>query len=113
MLLSTDDRFVSRAARGDGGPRIAVVNPERHALDMLRHELGADGLARFLRLHRSGPGDYSRDRGDGNVKRNPRIAAGLPYLCSTNSATAISFTDGISSRSRNACVARFSFFRRR
>ena len=35
---------------------------ERHALDVLMHELGADGLARFLRLHRSGPGDYTSDR---------------------------------------------------
>lgn len=35
---------------------------ERHALDVLMRELGADGLARFLRLHRSGGGDYTRDR---------------------------------------------------
>jgi hypothetical protein len=35
---------------------------ERHALEVLRRELGADGLARFLRLDRSGPGDYTRDR---------------------------------------------------
>jgi hypothetical protein len=35
---------------------------ERHALDVLSRELGADGLARFLRLHRSGPGDYTKDR---------------------------------------------------
>ena len=35
---------------------------ERHALDVLRRELGADGIARFLRLHRSGAGDYTRDR---------------------------------------------------
>lgn len=35
---------------------------ERHALDVLKRELGADGLARFLRLHRSGTGDYTRDR---------------------------------------------------
>jgi len=37
---------------------------ERHALDLLQRELGPDGLARFLRLHRSGsePGDYTRDR---------------------------------------------------
>ena len=35
---------------------------ERHALDVLRRELGGDGLARFLRLHRSGPGDYTEDR---------------------------------------------------
>ncbi len=35
---------------------------ERHALDVLKRELGPDGLARFLRLNRSGKGDYTRDR---------------------------------------------------
>lgn len=35
---------------------------ERHALEVLRRELGADGLARFLRLYRYGPGDYTKDR---------------------------------------------------
>ncbi|SPF39755.1 conserved hypothetical protein [Candidatus Sulfopaludibacter sp. SbA4] len=35
---------------------------ERHALAILRRELGLDGLARFLRLYRSGGGDYTRDR---------------------------------------------------
>jgi hypothetical protein len=35
---------------------------ERHALDVLRRELGVDGLARFLRLYRSGQGDYTTDR---------------------------------------------------
>jgi len=35
---------------------------ERHALAILRRELGLDGLARFLRLYRSGAGDYTRDR---------------------------------------------------
>jgi hypothetical protein len=35
---------------------------ERHALEVLGRELGVDGLARFLRLHRSGPGDYTKDR---------------------------------------------------
>jgi len=35
---------------------------ERHALEVLQRELGADGLARFLRLNRSGRGDYTRDR---------------------------------------------------
>ena len=34
----------------------------RHALEMLQRELGPDGLARFLRLNRSGNGDYTRDR---------------------------------------------------
>lgn len=36
---------------------------ERHALEVLARELGADGLARFLRLNRSGRGDYTTDRG--------------------------------------------------
>ncbi len=35
---------------------------ERHALAALQREFGLDGLARFLRLYRSGSGDYSRDR---------------------------------------------------
>ena len=35
---------------------------ERHAFDVLKRELGADGLTRFLRLNRSGPVDYTRDR---------------------------------------------------
>ena len=35
---------------------------ERQALELLRRELGLDGLARFLRLHRSGSGDYTKDR---------------------------------------------------
>ena len=35
---------------------------ERHALGVLRRELGLDGLARFLRLYRAGSGDYTRDR---------------------------------------------------
>lgn len=35
---------------------------ERHALEVLRRELGVDGLARFLRLDRSGPGDYTKGR---------------------------------------------------
>ena len=34
----------------------------RHALEVLLRELGADGLARFLRISRSGGGDYTRDR---------------------------------------------------
>jgi hypothetical protein len=34
----------------------------RHAFSILERELGVDGLARFLRLYRSGPGDYTNDR---------------------------------------------------
>ena len=35
---------------------------ERHAVSVLRRELGLDGLARFLRVYRAGSGDYTRDR---------------------------------------------------
>ena len=35
---------------------------ERHALEVLKRELGIDGLARFLRLNRAGKGDYTLDR---------------------------------------------------
>jgi hypothetical protein len=35
---------------------------ERYVLEVLQRELGADGLARFLRLNRSDKGDYTRDR---------------------------------------------------
>ena len=35
---------------------------ERHAFAILKRELGLDGLVRFLRLNRSGAGDYTRDR---------------------------------------------------
>jgi hypothetical protein len=35
---------------------------QRHALSILSRELGVEGLARFLRLYRSGYGDYTRDR---------------------------------------------------
>lgn len=35
---------------------------ERYALAILRRELGLDGFARFLRLYRSGSGDYTRER---------------------------------------------------
>ncbi len=35
---------------------------ERHALEVLQRELGADGSARFLRLDRSGRENYTRDR---------------------------------------------------
>ena len=35
---------------------------ERYTLEVLQRELGADGFARYLRLNRSGKGDYTRDR---------------------------------------------------
>ncbi len=35
---------------------------ERHAFTILQRELGLDGLARFLRLNRTGGADYTRDR---------------------------------------------------
>ena len=34
----------------------------RFALEVLQRELGPDGLARFLRLNRSGKGNYTQDR---------------------------------------------------
>ena len=34
----------------------------RHALGVSMREIGPDGLARFLRLNRSGIVDYTRDR---------------------------------------------------
>jgi len=35
---------------------------ELHALSVLGRELGVGGLARFLRVYRSGKGDYTKDR---------------------------------------------------
>jgi len=35
---------------------------ERHALEILGRELGVGGLARFLRIYRSGTGDYTAER---------------------------------------------------
>jgi len=35
---------------------------QKQAPGILGRELGAYGLARFLRLYRSGSGDYTRDR---------------------------------------------------
>jgi hypothetical protein len=35
---------------------------ERFALEVLQREFGPDGLARFLRLNRSGKGDYTSNR---------------------------------------------------
>jgi hypothetical protein len=34
----------------------------RHALTILERELGVYGLARFIRVYRTGTGDYTRDR---------------------------------------------------
>jgi hypothetical protein len=81
VLLTTDDRFIKRAGRSVGSPRVRVtcrmdtgarsMTPvdqmtdeqfERYALEVLIRELGPDGLDRFLRLNRSGNGDYTRDR---------------------------------------------------
>ena len=35
---------------------------ERHALELLKRELGIDGLIRFIRLNLAGKSDYTRDR---------------------------------------------------
>ena len=83
VLLTTDDALPetrrawvgassnSRSESGilDSGARSMIATDhltdeefERQALDVLLRELGPDGLARFLRLTRSGSGDYTRDR---------------------------------------------------
>lgn len=36
----------------------------RATLDLIAREFGAVGLARFLRLYCSGPGDYTRERAE-------------------------------------------------
>lgn len=33
-----------------------------HGLEILQRELGASGFARFLRVYRTGAGDYTKDR---------------------------------------------------
>ena len=35
---------------------------QHYALSILQRELGAEGFARFLRLYRSGSGDYTKER---------------------------------------------------
>jgi hypothetical protein len=35
---------------------------QEHVMDVLGKELGLYGLARYIRLNRSGTGDYTRDR---------------------------------------------------
>jgi hypothetical protein len=83
VFLATDDGLLRRAGRHSQEIHVRVQNPvswyqevgsmdsletmsdeafERHALAILQRELGLDGLARFLRLYRSGSGDYTRDR---------------------------------------------------
>ena len=38
------------------------MTDEQFALEVLQREIGSDGLARFLRLNRSGRGDHTGDR---------------------------------------------------
>ena len=35
---------------------------ERHALELLKRELGVEGLVRFIRLNMAGKGDYTQER---------------------------------------------------
>ncbi len=35
---------------------------DRHVIGILARELGPGGFARYLMLHRSGPGDYTAER---------------------------------------------------
>ena len=41
---------------------VEQMTDERFALEVLQREIGPDGLARCLRLNRSGKADYTRDR---------------------------------------------------
>jgi hypothetical protein len=54
-----------KLAAGDGAmiplEQMTDEQFERHALDIIHRELGAYGLARFLRVYRAGGGDYTRD----------------------------------------------------
>jgi hypothetical protein len=56
---------------------------ERYALEVLQREFGPDGLARFLRLNRSGRGDYTRDRIE--WQKNPSVAGIVASLNRPNS----------------------------
>jgi hypothetical protein len=59
----TDDQSQPRIAEeAEAVEQMTDEQFERYALEVLQRELGADGLARFLRLNRSGKGDYTRDR---------------------------------------------------
>jgi hypothetical protein len=56
VLLTTDDGFVSKAARGHGRPRVAAQDDLREWIN-LRELLGHSGrkLFKFLRCHASDP----------------------------------------------------------
>ncbi len=53
--------FNAWAARRDGEPPVPVRSP-LSLVQGRERMLGADGLARFLRLHRSGHSDYTNER---------------------------------------------------
>jgi hypothetical protein len=53
------------------------------AFDLLARELGADGLARFLRLHRSIKGDYTAERAEWQQNLSVDDIAGSIQLRST------------------------------
>jgi hypothetical protein len=54
---------------------------ERYALEVLQREIGADGLARFLRVNRSGKGDYAQDRHE--WQKNLSVAGVVASLSKT------------------------------
>jgi hypothetical protein len=43
-------------------PEMTDAEFDRHVMGILARELGAGGFARYLMLHRSGPGDYTAER---------------------------------------------------
>jgi hypothetical protein len=43
-------------------PEMTNEEFDRHVMQILARELGPGGFARYLALHRSGPGDYTAER---------------------------------------------------
>ena len=43
-------------------PEMTNEEFDRHVMGILARELGPGGFARYLMLHRSGPGDYTAER---------------------------------------------------
>src|ERR1035438_9011219 len=91
---------------------------ERHALAVLQRELGLDGLARFLRLYRSGSGDYTRDRHRwlegatvheimAEVERLDKPAAQPPHYRSTRATRNRCWQPYIASPRMTSCGARW------
>jgi hypothetical protein len=55
---------------------------QRHALSILQRELGAEGFARFLRVYRSGQGDYTKERD--HILKSATIDDVVEQVCSVH-----------------------------